>query len=220
MNFNFFPTFLGVIWMSKMIDEIVVGTGNAGKLREFQDLFRDEDWRITGLGDFPPIPEPEENGETFEENATIKARCYALALNRYVIADDSGLCVDHIGGKPGVYSARFAGKNASDEENMKKLLVELAGVPSHERTASFVATLVVSDPEGNIVAKANGVCPGRISAKPFGINGFGYDPIFVPDGYDDSFGLLDISTKRKLSHRASAARKIRGLVRNISKKST
>ena len=193
-------------------NELVIGSGNIGKIKEFHELLEGSGIRVKGLKDFPSVDEPVEDGTTFESNAKIKSVEYSRALNKVVLADDSGLCVDFLEGDPGVHSARYAGKNASDPDNIDKLLKNLEGVPDEKRTARFVCVIVVATPGGLILHEARGTCEGIIARKPFGINGFGYDPVFIPDGHSDSFGVLDSKTKQTLSHRAAAARKIRALM--------
>ena len=193
--------------------ELVIGTGNKGKVKEFEELFVDIGLRIRGLNEFNSVDEPIEDGTSFEENADKKARSYALALGTNVLADDSGLCVDFLDGEPGVYSARFAGENSSDAENIEKLLKKLKNVPDSRRTARFVCVISIANENGMITHQVKGTCEGHIAHKPFGFNGFGYDPVFIPNGYKDSFGIIDSETKHRLSHRASAARKIKAFLR-------
>lgn len=190
---------------------LVLATKNPGKVAEMRDILR-----ANGLGalevlscaDFPWLGDVEEDGETFEENATKKALAVAKATGEVALADDSGLEVDALGGAPGVRSARFAGealpRGASrDRANYEKLLSLLAGVPDPERTARFRCAVAVAAPGGR-VQTAEGRCEGRIIFAPRGSGGFGYDPVFVPDGYDETFAELGAGVKNAISHRARA----------------
>ncbi len=145
----------------------------------------------------------EENGETFEENALIKARAVAKATKLPTIADDSGICVDALGGKPGVRTARFAGENATDDENIDKLLAELSGVPEEKRGAYFACCIAVVFPSGE-EKTFFGKCEGRILTKRFGENGFGYDPVFFVPEYGCSMAELSSEVKNSISHRSRA----------------
>lgn len=187
---------------------IVLGTSNAGKVKEIRSLLEETGFKIIELIDFEFIDEPEESGKTFADNAVIKAKYYAEVLGRNVLADDSGLSVRALGGGPGVFSARFAGKNADDAQNNEKLLKELEAADSTDRSAKFVCEMALADSKGNILFRASGFCKGTIACKPIGLNGFGYDPLFIPDGYDKSFGELPVTIKKLLSHRAAATSKI------------
>lgn len=159
------------------------------------------------------VPEFEvlEDGDTFEYNSEKKAREIMEACGKITIADDSGLMVDALGGAPGVYSARFAGEDADDEANNDKLLSLLANVPAKERTARFVSVITMVFPEGDTLV-ARGECPGHVLFQRQGNNGFGYDPLFVPNGFDKSFAELDVAEKNKISHRAKALQKLRELL--------
>ncbi len=195
---------------------ILLGTRNAGKIKELKRLLDSTELNIVDLNSFRTLEEPVETGKTFAENAAIKASAYAIETNCYALADDSGLEVTVLGGKPGIYSARFAGNNATDAENNRKLLKELAVIESIDRSAQFVCAMSVSNPDGNIIFATSGTCTGTISDKPNGINGFGYDSLFVPSGFDKTFGVLSIEVKAKLSHRAAAARKIKAFLESNS----
>ena len=149
------------------------------------------------------LTDVEETGETFEENALLKARGGALESGMPCVADDSGLCVDYLGGRPGVYSARYAGEHGNDAENIKKLLAELTGVPTEKRTARFVSVAACVFPDGRAIV-CRGECEGRIGLEPKGSGGFGYDPVFMVG--DKSFGELTSEQKDKLSHRGKSLR--------------
>ncbi len=195
--------------------EIVVATKNAGKIKELKELLTDLPLRLKGLNDFPNITEAEETGATFAENAAIKAQSYALQTGFYSLADDSGLEVEALGGAPGVFSARYAGLNATDSERIAKLLDELNETRDEKRRARFVCAMAISNEAGEIKFSAEGVCNGKIALKPSGTNGFGYDPIFIPDDFKPTFGELPDETKQKISHRAQAARKIIRFLRDF-----
>ena len=188
--------------------EILAATGNSGKIRELKDFLTELDLRLRSLTEFSQVVEAEETGATFIENAVLKAKSYALQTNLWTLADDSGLEVDALDGAPGIFSARYAGQNATDEEKIAKLLQELNDLPNAERGARFACAMAVSDENGEIKFSAEGICRGRIALFPSGRNGFGYDPIFIPDGFDQTFGELSVEIKRKISHRAQAIAKI------------
>lgn len=148
--------------------------------------------------------EVEETGATFTENASLKAQAYAAQAGLWTLADDSGLEVDALGGAPGIYSARYAGAGATDAERIARLLEELRHVEQDARRARFVCAVATADPTGNVIHVSLGTCEGSISREPHGAGGFGYDPIFIPDGYDESFGQLSSEIKARISHRARA----------------
>jgi XTP/dITP diphosphohydrolase len=187
---------------------LFLASNNAHKAREFSDLLAG--WRVAPASELGGMPAVEESADTFAGNAQLKVRALAerAAGGHWIIADDSGLCVDALDGAPGVRSARYAGPRAGDEENLWKLLRDLSGTPDPLRGARFVCTLVVRDPWGHETI-FNGDCPGRISEEPGGGSGFGYDPIFIPDGYEESFSALGEGVKARISHRAEAVRKLR-----------
>lgn len=187
---------------------IVVATKNAGKVREIKELFADLPVQLKNLNDFPNIVEPEETGATFAENAVIKAQSYALQTGFWSLADDSGLEVEALGGAPGVFSARYAGENATDQERTDKLLRELNEAKNRNRSARFVCAMTIADENGAIKYLSEGICKGKIALSPSGGNGFGYDPIFMPEGFQQTFGELSDEIKQRLSHRARAAQNI------------
>lgn len=184
---------------------LVLATRNPGKISEFEALLPGV--RIAPAASIPGCPEPEESGRTFEENALIKARTVSRYTGRTALADDSGLEVDALDGAPGVRSARYAGDHASDRDNMDRLLEALDGMAEAGRTARFRCVVAVVAPDGRTWT-AEGVCEGRILREPRGESGFGYDPVFVPAGYDKTFAELDAGVKNRISHRAVALSRI------------
>jgi XTP/dITP diphosphohydrolase len=188
--------------------QLLVATKNAGKIDELKNLLADLPIELKSLSDFPLFPEVEETGETFAENAAIKARDYALQTGLWSLADDSGLEVAALNGAPGIFSARYAGDKADDRKNIEKLMSEFGKTCQENRAARFVCAMAIADEAGEIQFSAEGVCNGTIIDEPRGVNGFGYDPIFVPGGFAKTFAELPASVKRKMSHRAIAAAKI------------
>jgi len=183
--------------------ELLVATGNKGKLREFAELLKGVVDTILSPADFPGFPEVEEDGDTFEANALKKARSAALFTGRPVLADDSGLAVDVLGGRPGVYSARFAGEGAGDSDNNALLLKELSGVPAEGRTAAFHCVIALCQPDGSCQT-FDGSLPGVILEAPRGEGGFGYDPLFLVPEYGQTFSELPLEVKNAISHRGRA----------------
>jgi XTP/dITP diphosphohydrolase len=196
--------------------KLVVGTNNAGKIKELNELLADLPVEISGLSEFENIFDVEETGTTFEENAILKANSYARQTGHWALSDDSGLAVDALGGAPGVYSARYAGENAGNDDKINKLLGELAKTGDRSRRARFVCVMALADDSGDIKFLAEGVCEGRIAAQPRGANGFGYDPIFIPEGFEETFGELSSTVKREISHRARAIKKIIRFLRDFT----
>jgi XTP/dITP diphosphohydrolase len=181
---------------------LIIATRNAHKTGEIAAMLRDR-FDVADLREVPGAPEVEETGSTFEENAALKANTISLHTGGWVLADDSGLEVDALGGEPGVRSARFGGETATDADNNRLLLTRLADLPNALRTARFRCSLVLSC-NGVAQAAFDGAVEGRIVDSPQGAGGFGYDPLFVPDGYDRSFGDLPAAVKNSISHRARA----------------
>jgi XTP/dITP diphosphohydrolase len=190
--------------MNALTTELLIATRNAGKLIEVRSLLSDLPVRLLSLSEFPETTEVEETGETFAENAALKARVYATQTRRVTLADDSGLEVDALGGAPGVFSARYAGEGASDAERNARLLSDLARAIDRTRRARFVCSIAIADAEARVLNISTGICEGRIADEPHGANGFGYDPLFIPDGYAQTFGQLSQEIKKKISHRARA----------------
>lgn len=185
---------------------IVVATQNSGKIIELRELVRELPITFLSLTDFNAVPEIIEDGETFEENAVKKARLTSSWTGLAALADDSGLCIDALDGRPGVFSARYAGENASDEERFQKILEEMRDVPEEYRSARFVCVLALAAPSGK-VALFRGDCEGRITTEPRGSSGFGYDPIFYFERCGHTFGEMDKRSKNRVSHRGRALRK-------------
>ena len=185
---------------------LVLGTRNRKKASELVQLLAPYGFLLQTLADLPASVEVKETGQTFAENAALKATLQARHLGTWVLGEDSGLCVDALGGAPGVLSARFSGPNATDESNNRRLLAELEGVPGPRRTAHYVCHMVLSDPQGQIRAECEGCCHGRIRFQPAGTAGFGYDPLFEVIEYHRTFGELGDSVKGILSHRARSLR--------------
>ncbi|HEX8738428.1 MAG TPA: RdgB/HAM1 family non-canonical purine NTP pyrophosphatase [Pyrinomonadaceae bacterium] len=200
--------------------EVVIATKNNGKVKELADILADLPVALRSLNDFENISEPEETGVDFIENASLKAREYARQTGLWSLADDSGLEVEALGNAPGVFSARYAGENATNEERIEKLLGELEKTGDENRRARFVCAMAVADEAGEIRFVAEGVCDGRITKAPRGANGFGYDPIFVPEGFSETFGELSDDVKREISHRARASKKIIAYLRDFIAVST
>ena len=183
--------------------ELVVATKNKKKLQELKDLLQGFDVTITSLEHYPRAPRIIENGKTFKENAVKKALTIARYTKKISIGEDSGLCVDYLDGKPGIYSARFAGSAKSDEKNNTKLLRLLSGVPVDKRKAGYVCAVAVADATG-LLGVVEGACRGYIGFEPRGTSGFGYDPLFVCPQYKKTFAELGEAVKHTLSHRFRA----------------
>lgn len=202
--------------MTLMTTNLVLATKNPGKIREFRALFWDlPRLRVQSLDELGKLPDVVEDGKTFEENAIKKAREIATATGHLVLADDSGLEVEALGGKPGVHSARYAGRHGNDEANNDKLLADLAHVPDGERRARFRVVLVLADPNGPLgdeVHVEEGVCEGEILRARRGTDGFGYDSLFKPNGFELSMAELPPEDKNTISHRAIAAAKVRAFL--------
>jgi len=186
------------------MQSIILATRNAGKVSEIISILSDLPVKIFSLSDLPEISEIAEDGSTFEENALLKARHVFHSVKIPALADDSGLEVISLGNRPGVYSARYAGENVSYEANNKKLLAELKGYPEEKRKARFRCTAAFVGPDVEHITQ--GVCSGVIINSPRGSNGFGYDPLFVPEGHRQTFAELTSDVKNSISHRSSAFR--------------
>jgi XTP/dITP diphosphohydrolase len=186
--------------------ELLVATSNAGKVRELSQLLSGFPLGLRLLSDFAGVEEAEETGQTFEENATIKALHYSAHTGLLTLSDDSGLVVDALGGAPGVRSARYAGREATYAERMSKLTGEIDATGDAERRARFVCVIAIADPAAGTLHTFEGTCEGRIATAPRGTGGFGYDPLFIPDGHERTFGELPAEVKHTLSHRARALR--------------
>jgi len=188
--------------------QLIVATRNAHKTREIEQIFGSA-LAVRDLTAHPEISEITESGTSFEENAKLKAIAVSRKLPGLVIADDSGLEVDALGGAPGIQSARYAGANASDTERIAKLLRQLAKVDAKgdQRRARFRCILAVAR-DGHVLATFEGVVEGKIAERPRGSHGFGYDPIFIPNGFEQTFAELPVDVKNNISHRAKAIRKL------------
>jgi XTP/dITP diphosphohydrolase len=187
---------------------LVIGTRNRKKGAELAELLSPWGLSVATLDEMPDAIDVVEDGDSFAANAALKATQQALQLKRWVIADDSGLVVDALNGEPGIYSARFAGPNATDEDNNRQLLQRLNNTPLEKRTAHYVCHVTLADPVGVVRAESHAECQGRIRFKPAGTNGFGYDPLFEVVEYHRTFGELGPHVKRAISHRARAMRAI------------
>ncbi|MDL4841704.1 XTP/dITP diphosphatase [Aquibacillus rhizosphaerae] len=186
------------------MEKLIIATKNKGKMKDFKQLFSKYGVEVYSLLDLDQtIPDIEETGTTFEENAAIKAETIAKQFQIPVLADDSGLEVEALNGEPGVYSARYAGEAKSDSDNLHKVLEKLKNVTIAEREARFVCVLAVAQPNKHTIYK-RGVCEGSIALEPVGENGFGYDPIFYPKGYQITMAQLTSEEKNQISHRGNA----------------
>jgi XTP/dITP diphosphohydrolase len=197
---------------------IVIATSNRGKSREFREMLQDQKLEWTDLTSQPDVAGVEETGHTFRANACIKAAHYATQLNSWALADDSGLAVDALGGKPGVLSARWAqvqGSGSGDADNNATLLRQLADMPDGQRTARFVCVLALADPKGRIVLTAQDAVEGVIRREPRGSNGFGYDPLFHVVQLNKSMAELEPAEKHAISHRGRALRRLRELMERL-----
>jgi XTP/dITP diphosphohydrolase len=198
------------------LTELLVATGNPGKVREIRALLSDLPIRLLSLADFPNIVSVDETGSTFAENAALKAFGYASQAGVLTLADDSGLEVDALGGVPGVHSARYLGEDASYEERISALLGELQVAGTNDRTARFVCALAIATSSGEIVYRTHAACEGRIADAPRGTGGFGYDPVFIPDGYARTFGELPPDLKNRISHRGRALASAREYIASLT----
>ncbi|MDQ1001303.1 XTP/dITP diphosphohydrolase [Neobacillus niacini] len=194
--------------------EVIIATKNPGKAREFEHIFAPRGIAVKTLLDYPEIEDVEETGTSFEENATLKAEAVSRRLNKMVIGDDSGLIVDALEGRPGIFSARYAGEPKDDQKNLEKVLLELQGVAEEERTARFYCALAVAVPGKETITVA-GTCEGRILEEPRGTNGFGYDPVFYVPEKGHAMAELSSDEKNKISHRANALKKLEGMLDSI-----
>jgi XTP/dITP diphosphohydrolase len=197
-----------------MLSMLVIATRNKNKLREFKEILKDLQIEVRSLDDFGPIPEAIEDGLSFDDNAYKKAIHTAKVLGLPAIADDSGLVVEALGGEPGVYSARYAGENATDAENVDKLLKNLQG--KQNRKASFQCVLSIAVPSGPALTY-EGSCEGTIIDQKRGENGFGYDPVFYYEEFDKTFAELSSEQKNSVSHRGKALSQVKSEVLQIKK---
>jgi XTP/dITP diphosphohydrolase len=188
----------------KTIRSLLVATRNYGKHLELQELLAELPLALISLDDFSDIESVPETGSTFVENASLKASGYARQTGALTLADDSGLVVDALEGEPGVHSARYAGEAASDAGRIDKLLAQLTNIALSERTARFVSAIAIAGSDGLILNISLGICEGHIALAPRGMQGFGYDPVFIPEKYNATFAELELGIKNQISHRARA----------------
>jgi XTP/dITP diphosphohydrolase len=184
--------------------QIVLASRNKKKTEEVAALLAPAGFEVIPVTQFPDVPEVVEDGDTFAANAAKKATEVAVALQQWVIGEDSGLQVDALQGAPGIYSARYSGENATDERNNAKLMEELQGVPAEKRTAGYVCSIALSNPGGQVRLAVEGTCRGQITTEARGNGGFGYDPYFLIPEFHRTFGELSALVKHQLSHRARA----------------
>jgi XTP/dITP diphosphohydrolase len=194
--------------------KLVLSTRNEHKIAEITDILIGFPVKVVSLNNFKKVPRIIEDGKNLEENAIKKASVVAKRLKKWVLADDTGLEVDHLNGKPGVYSARWAGPGCSYADNNRKLLKLLRGVPKNKRKAKFRCVIALSDPDGN-TKTVEGMILGYIAKKVKGENGFGYDPVFVVPRYEKSFAELSTTVKNKISHRSKALQKAKKLISKL-----
>ncbi len=194
--------------------ELLLATGNQNKVKELQQLLAGSSWQVLSLRDFPDLVMPPEDADTFLGNAVIKARTGAVGSGLWTLADDSGLAVDWLGGRPGVYSARYAGPEKDDKQNNKKLLAEMLNCPDDKRQARFVSAVALMSPDGRLFS-AEGVCEGIIGKVEQGEFGFGYDPLFIVEGLGKTMSQLRLAEKNQISHRAKAFAGIKDILLEI-----
>jgi XTP/dITP diphosphohydrolase len=198
--------------------EIVAGTRNRKKRAEIADCLRGLPVRLTSLDEYPQSVEVEETADTFAGNAALKASTQAIAIQRWVLGEDSGLNVEALNGQPGVWSARFAGPGATDETNNAKLMELMRAVPPGQRRARYTCHACLANPSGEVVFCCEGRCYGQIVVEPRGVAGFGYDPYFEIPEYGLTFAELGLAVKSLISHRARALRQLRDFVQRLERK--
>lgn len=200
------------------MEKIIAASGNADKIREIEAITKRFGMEVVSMKDAGvPVDDIEETGATFEENSYIKAKTIWDLTGRTTIADDSGLEVDYLDGAPGIYSARFAGEEHDYAKNNEKLLTLMRDVPLESRTARFVTVITMIFEDGETLV-ARGECHGHINEKPVGVGGFGYDPVFVPEGYEETFAQLGSDVKNQIGHRARALEKLATMLEEINVK--
>jgi XTP/dITP diphosphohydrolase len=202
---------------SGQVFDLLLATKNPHKVSEIKSIIRDKNIELISLLDINPDFEIVEDGQTFQENAKKKAELVMREYGFITLGEDTGLEVDFLEGRPGVFSARYAGEKASYEQNVKKLLNELQGIPNEKRTARFKCVCAIAFPKeyNRKTELFVGICEGHIINKPRGRSGFGYDPVFVPKGYDKTFAELSSEEKNKISHRAEALIKVKEYLEHI-----
>ncbi|MFL5342599.1 MAG: RdgB/HAM1 family non-canonical purine NTP pyrophosphatase [Gemmataceae bacterium] len=199
--------------------QLVLGTRNRKKRGEIVEILGDLGLELADLTAWPDLPEVEETGDTFEANARLKATAVAKGTGRWALGEDSGLVVPVLGGAPGVYSARYAGKQGDDAANNAKLLADMDKLEGDQRAAYYVCTAALSDPAGDVKAVVEGRCHGVIIREARGYGGFGYDPLFLIPEYHRTFGELSAIVKHALSHRGRALAKLRPVLRELATQS-
>lgn len=197
-----------------MMKILIVATKNKGKLKEIEELLKDFPIKVKSLADYKNLPEIIEDGKTFRSNALKKALTISRHTKTLVLGEDSGIEVEALGNRPGVYSARYSDPEATDKKNNLKMLRELKGVPMAKRQARYRCVAALTDGE-NVIGTASGVCEGVIAEGVNGKNGFGYDPLFFIVQYNKTFGQLDPAIKAGMSHRAKAMKKIQVMLRRF-----
>lgn len=194
-----------------MRKELIVATKNKKKLKEIKEILKGMDLKITSLSDYSGLPGIIENGRTFKENAAKKAQKISRFSKKLVLGEDSGLCVDALGGRPGIYSSRFAGEEKNDQKNNLKLIKLLEGLPLKKRKAHYTCAVALAD-KGRLIGTVAGKCCGVIGFKAKGRRGFGYDPLFIIPGYKKTFAQLGERIKHKISHRFRALAKAKKVI--------
>jgi len=184
---------------------LLLATGNTGKVRELRDILASVPLELRSLRDYDGINDVAETGLTFVENASLKASGFSIQAGEFALADDSGLEVHSLGNAPGIHSARFAGAETGYDVKIDRLFRMMRDSGSDDRRARFVCAMAVANDRGQVIHTVEAECTGSIALEPRGTNGFGYDPIFIPDGFDQTFGELSDEVKRSISHRAKAA---------------
>lgn len=202
-----------------MAPSLVIGTKNLGKFDEIKTILEDLPVHLLSLREFGNAGIAEERGDTYAENAIAKAKQYGAATRLWTLADDSGLEVEALGGAPGIFSARYAGEGASDHDRRVLLLSELSKMSGSTRNARFVCVVALVNQNQNLINISEGACNGRICEMPRGTSGFGYDSIFVPDGYDQTFAELAPGIKNLISHRARALLAMKDFILRASRQS-
>lgn len=195
---------LSICILMTQYPDIVLASRNPKKAAEISELLEPHHIQVKCVAEFPDVPEVIEDGNTFGENAAKKASQTASIISQWTIGEDSGLMIDALNGAPGIYSARFSGENATDEQNNAKMLQELTNVPTESRTAQYICHVALSNPQGEICLQVEASCRGRMTEAPRGQNGFGYDPYFEIVELHKTFGELAPIVKQHLSHRARA----------------
>jgi XTP/dITP diphosphohydrolase len=200
--------------------KLLIATGNRGKVNEILLALDNLPLKFHDLSEHADVLRPDESGTSYEQNAIIKARSYAKQTGLWALADDSGLEVATLEGAPGIWSARFGGHDASDTERINLLLSKLSAVETEERLARFICVVAIAEPAGGVINIAKGICKGRIAKEPAGKTGFGFDPVFIPEGYELTFAQMPSLVKSKISHRAKALAATREFLARFSQSLT